>query len=546
MFTYLKVKNFALMDDVEIEFKRGFTAFVGETGAGKSLLVDAINLLSGARSTTSFVKQGAHWALIQGSFFLDETHTIFELLDKHDIVLGRDEEILVERKIMHDGRTVCKIQGVKVPANFLKTVMYALVDIHGQHETSTLLNTKAHLGMVDTFGSYGALFAEYRAAFKVGVAIQTEKEELKSLHDQIDRIAEYEKQIEELTNAAVSTEEIAEIDERLQTLRTFNNNFDTMQEMSDRFETSKLLDELYAIKALYAKYEEDSETSRRLNSAYYDLQDIRDELVGQIGASAEQKREQEALEARIAQIFTLQKKYGDDLQAAMATLQEKVDKLHDIEFEYTQINKRLAEQKEVILGLGKRLHEARKSTARELEVRIMQQLADLQMDRVEFYVQFNTQEATLSGFDAVEFYVKTNVGSDFQPLAKTASGGELSRIMLAIKIVLAKNQTLSTIIFDEIDTGVSGAVAESIAKKMRLFSASQQVFAITHLPQVLAASNHQLLIEKSVVDETTHINVRYLNAAEHQTEVAKMLSGREITDVGRAHAADLTEVFDEI
>jgi len=534
------------MDDVEIEFKQGFTAFVGETGAGKSLLVDAINLLSGARATASFVKQGATWALIQGSFFLPLGHMIFQTLAQHDIVIDEAEEILVERKMMADGRTVCKVQGVKVPAHFLKTMMHMLIDIHGQHETSTLLNPKHHLLLLDAFGTYEQLLTDYTNAYQLGVAIQEEKKQLKSLYEEIEQIPEYEAQVTELLTAGVSTDEIATIDERLLELRTFNKHFATMHQITERFEQSKLLEQLYEIKGLHEKFAQESGAHERIASAYYDLQDIRDDLAAQVGAAADQKKEQEKLEARIAEIFTLQKKYGDDLQAAVTTLQNKISKLQDIEFEYVQINKRLAEQKEIILGLGKRLHDARKVTATELARNIMQQLIDLQMERVEFDVRFTTQEARQDGFDAVEFYVKTNVGSSFQPLARTASGGELSRIMLAIKIVLAKNQTLSTIIFDEIDTGVSGVVAEAIAKKMRLFSASQQVFAITHLPQVLAASNHQLLLEKHVIDETTHINVRYLDAEAHQIEVAKMLSGTAITDVGKQHAADLTASFEEI
>jgi len=546
MFTYLKVKNFALMDDVEIEFKRGFTAFVGETGAGKSLLVDAINLLSGARSAVSFVKQGRNWALIQGSFFLHTEHRIFTKLAAHDIVIGRDEEIIVERKIMHDGRTTCKIQGVKVPTAFLKTIMHELIDIHGQHETSTLLDTKQHISFLDTFGQYDTLLAEYQTHYRQGLAMQEEKKQLKSLYEQIELIPEYEQQVEELVQADVSPEELDEINDRLANLRTFNKQFATMQEITARFDEGELIDRLYEIKGLYEKNGFDSAAHARVASAYYDLQDIRDEVAGQVAAASEQKIEQEKLETRIADIFTLQKKYGDDLQQAVTTLQQKIDKLQNIEFEYVQIGKRLAEQKEQILGLGKRLHAARKTAAAALERAIMQQLADLQMGMVEFNVLFQTKEATVTGFDAVEFYVKTNVGTEFQPLARIASGGELSRIMLAIKIVFAHNQTLSTIIFDEIDTGVSGSVAEAIAKKMRIFSTDQQVFAITHLPQVLAASNHQLLLEKNIVDDTTHIHVRYLTSAEHELEVAKMLSGTAITDVGKQHAANLRTSFEKI
>jgi len=543
MFTYLKVKNFALIDDVEIDFKQGFTAFVGETGAGKSLLVDAINLLSGARSSASFVKKDCEYAFIQGSFYIQPDHKIFNQIAEYEIFIEAGEELIAQRQIMADGRTSCKIQGVKVPATFLKQVMHTLVDIHGQHENNTLLDNKNHLKLLDSFGQDTLPFAAYQKAYTSYQVALHEQEKLALLYNEVETIPLYEKQIAELQSADVKVEEVQTIDERLQELKTFNRNFDTILEINQYFSQTSLVENLYQIKMKYEMITDDEQELQRMNNAYYDLQDIQNELAHQADSFIEQKQEQEKLEARIAEIFTLQKKYGDNLTKALEDLQEKVNLLQNIEFEYLQSQKKVDTLYEQLVQIANELRKMRKQIADILEKEIMQQLSDLYMNQVEFKVVFQEKAMAKDGFDQVEFYIKTNIGTEFQPLMKIASGGELSRIMLAIKIVFTKNQDLSTIIFDEIDTGVSGSVAEAIAKKLQIFSLSQQVFAITHLPQVLAASNHQLLIEKMVIDDTTHIKMRYLTQEEHQLEVAKMLSGTVVSDISKQHAQNLIQSF---
>ena len=549
MFTYLKVQNFALIDDVEIDFRRGFTAFVGETGAGKSLLVDAIDLLSGARSSANFVKKGTEMASIQGSFYLPTTHPVFQILAEDDINVEPGEELLVQRQIMVDGRSICRIQGVKITANTLRAVVGLLIDIHGQHESSSLLNNKNHLSLLDTFAQNDRELGAYHQEYDTYQKLLQEQKKLQQLADEIEKIAHYEKQISELEKEHITQHEIKEIDERLQTLRTFNRNFDTLVSIKKLFSESNLVTNLYQIQHAFRTIQQTSqETSddyvKRVESAYYDLQDIEMTISEQVNSFLEQKEEQEQLERRIATIFSLQKKYGDDLEAALETLQEKVAMLQNLEFDALQLEKQVTAQYDMLVKAAEVLHKNRQAAATEIAREIMQQLKDLHMDKVEFAVHFEQKKLSRTGSDAVEFYIKTNVGSDFGPLSKISSGGELSRIMLAIKIVFARNQALSTIIFDEIDTGVSGKVAVAIAKKMRIFSEAQQVFAITHLPQVLAASQHQLFIEKTVSDEATHIQVRYLQNEEHQREVAKMLSGSELTAVGLEHAQNLITSFE--
>ncbi|GBU10781.1 recombination and repair protein RecN [Erysipelotrichaceae bacterium] len=545
MFTYLKVKNFALIEDIEIEFKRGFTAFVGETGAGKSLLVDAISILSGARSSISFLKKGTDYAYMEGGFFLPRTHGIYDLLAKNDIMISEGEDILVSRKISKDGRTVCKIQGNMVPVLLLKQVMTKLIDIHGQQENNYLLEAKNHLFLLDIYGKHTNLLSQYKGEFAKHQKILVELEVLTKLSEEVSKIDQYEKQLEEVSAANIHTGEIETLNEQFKELKDFSKNFDFLNQANSLLQNSNISESLFNVVKPLEKIASKSELVTRLNSIYYDIEDIEKELAQEVDAFSNQKLQQEQLEKRIAIIFSLQKKYGDDLTQAKIMLQAKIDKLQNVEFDIIQLKKEAQKQHEVIASLAIELTHQRIKSGEKLSLDIMEQLTDLYMENVVFAVKFFNVPYNDNGSDGTEFMLKSNIGSDFQPMAKIASGGELSRIMLAIKVIFSKNQTLATIIFDEIDTGVSGKVAEAIARKMQVFGSTLQVFAITHLPQVLAASTQQLLIEKYVQDEMTYVKVNYLTATEHAYEVAKMLSGSEIQQSGVEHAQKLIASFKE-
>ncbi len=543
MFTYLKVKDFALIEDIEIEFKPGFTAFVGETGAGKSLLVDAINILSGARSSTSFLKKGSDFAYIEGGFFLEENHAILQFLRKHDIEIEPGEDMLVSRKITKDGRTTCKIQGNTVPVQLLKQVMNKLVDIHGQQENSYLLEQKNHLFLLDIFANNRELLGKYKYEYTKLQKMLAEKQQLAKLQDEITQLPAFEKQLSEIIQANIQPGEIEEITEQFQALKDFSKNFDVLQETQQMLKKYQVSLQLYQATKNLEKLAAKEETTKRLFSIYYELQDIEDELTSDVDSLVSQKAQQEEIEQRISQIFSMQKKYGDDLEVAKENLEAKILKLQNIEYELIQLEKMIVAQRDVVQELATNLHDKRVEAGNVLSASIMQQLTDLYMEKVLFKLAFKEFPLSENGTDSVEFMIQSNVGSDFQPMIKIASGGELSRIMLAIKVIFTKEQTLSTIIFDEIDTGVSGKVAQAIAKKMQVFGEEQQVFAITHLPQVLAASTQQLLIEKYVENDMTHVKVSYLSATEHEVEVAKMLSGTEVHQTGIEHARELIHLF---
>lgn len=543
MFTYLKVKDFALIEDIEIEFKPGFTAFVGETGAGKSLLVDAINILSGARSSTSFLKKGSDFAYIEGGFFLEENHAILLFLKKHDIEIEHGEDMLVSRKITKDGRTTCKIQGNTVPVQLLKQVMNKLVDIHGQQENSYLLEQKNHLFLLDIFANNRELLGKYKYEYTKLQKMLTEKQQLAKLQDEITQLPVFEKQLSEIIQSNIQPGEIEEITEQFQALKDFSKNFDVLQETQQILKKYQVSLQLYQATKNLEKLSAKDETTKRLFSIYYELQDIEDELTSDIDSLVNQKSQQEEIEQRISHIFSMQKKYGDDLEVAKENLEAKIQKLQNIEYELIQLEKMIVAQRDVVQTLAINLHEKRVEAGNVLSASIMQQLTDLYMEKVLFKLAFKELPLSENGTDSVEFMIQSNVGSDFQPMIKIASGGELSRIMLAIKVIFTKEQTLSTIIFDEIDTGVSGKVAQAIAKKMQVFGKEQQVFAITHLPQVLAASTQQLLIEKYVENNMTHVKVSYLSPEEHEIEVAKMLSGTEVHQTGIEHARELIHLF---
>jgi len=541
MFTFLKVQNFALIEDIEIEFKTGFTAFVGETGAGKSLLVDAINILSGARSSSSYVKKGTEFADIQGGFYLPKQHRVYKLLGENDIEVLENEDILIQRRIMHDGRTICKIQGKTVPAQTLKTLMYLLVDIHGQHENSYLLAPKNHLALLDIFGDTNETKQAYFTTYKTYKELFDRKLQLADVQEEIKMLTTYEEQLAELQALQITNDKIVEIKQQFQEMKQLGKDYDILQEFASCFGRGTIVEAIYAMQKSAERLNDKPELVQRIASIYYELQDIESDVNQQIGQFLEQKQQQFELENRMETIFSAQKKYGDDIDAAIEIIEEKILAIQNIEYDLIQIDRQLVQQEAAVHKIAQKLNGERIEAADKLSQDIQNQLESLYMGDVKFMVDFTTIPFSSTGIDQIEFYIKTNVGSDFQPLAKIASGGELSRIMLAIKVIFAQNQALSTIIFDEIDTGVSGKVAFAIAKKMQVFSNKQQVFAITHLPQVLAASKQQLLIEKFVANNQTLVQVKYLSSEEHIVEVAKMLSGTSVATASVENAKQLIE-----
>lgn len=545
MLTFLKVTNFALIEDVEIEFKTGFTAFVGETGAGKSLLVDAINMLSGARSSASFVKKGTDYAEIQGAFFLPEDHVVYKILEQYGVEVEPGEDILVSRRITKEGRTTCRIQGIVVSAQVLKQMMNKLVDIHGQHENNYLLEDKNHIALLDIFAGNSQELSAYRTSHETYQKLIAYQSELERLKDEVQSLPLFEKQLDELIEAKIEEGEIDTLKQQFQDNKEITENFHSLQQAQALLTETEITSHLYTLQQLMQQTANPNllAMKERISSVYYDLEDMERTIHAEVDSFEMMIQAQSELEARMDQIFTLQRKYGEDLISAKTEIEAKINHLQNIEYDVLQNEKRVAEQHAEVLNLGKKLTETRKIAAEQLSIRIMQELQDLYLEHVEFTVRIEPTAITARGVDSVTFYIKTNIGQESQPLSAVASGGELSRIMLAIKVVFAQQQTLSTIIFDEIDTGVSGKVAQAIAKKMQVFSTEQQVFAITHLPQVLSASMQQLNIWKYVADDETHVNVKYLTPDEHVEEVAKMLSGTEIHQSGLEHATELIKVL---
>ena len=308
MFTYLKVKNFALIEDVEIEFKTGFTAFVGETGAGKSLLVDAINILSGARSSVSYVKNGTDFAEIQGAFYLPASHVIFKILQQADIEVEASEDIVVSRRITKEGRTICRIQGNVVPAQLLKQMMSKLVDIHGQHENNYLLEDKNHLFLIDVFAKNNKETSNYQQCYQMYFELQKKQKAFDTLKEELTNLSDYKKQLETLQNANVEADELELLQKQFAELKDFSANFDMLQQVQVVLNNDAIMSELYgSMKILEAATTPDLVVlSERMHSAYYELEDIRMAIADEVDTLANQKEMQGMIEARISEIFTLQ------------------------------------------------------------------------------------------------------------------------------------------------------------------------------------------------------------------------------------------------
>lgn len=543
MLTSLKVKNFALIDDVELDFKDGFTAFVGETGAGKSLLVDAIHLLSGARASFEWVKKDADFAYIEGNFFLPPQHTVFRILQQFDIELETGEDLIISRKITKEGRSICRIQGVTCSLQQTRQIMTKLVDIHGQQANSYLLDEKNHLFLLDIFAQNKTLLQEYQKNYNDFLELQKTAQKLLAAEEDLDSLSKYEKDLAMLIEANVQKNELDDLYDELKTLKNEAMAFDILYEAKQHFLEDQVIEKVYTLLKLLEKTVTTTSFFERMQTCYYEMKDVEEEVDAQLENLRMQKQQQLKLEERISQIFTLQKKFGDNLEEAKLKLEEKIDYIQNISFEKSQFIKKEEKLLATLENAAIALHKSREIAAEKLKIALKHELNDLYMEQVEFQVEIDESQYQKNGKDKVKFLVKTNVGDSFHPLIKIASGGELSRIMLAIKVVFAKLQTLSVIIFDEIDTGVSGKVAEAIARKMQVFGKTQQVFAITHLPQVLSASMQQLYIEKYIENHQTYIQMKYLHASEHEYEVAKMLSGVNVSTEGVHQAKRLIELL---
>lgn len=546
MIESLYIENFAIIDQVQIDFQSGMTVLTGETGAGKSIIIDAIGQLIGQRSQPSFVKNGADYAFIEGVF--SSNKEIDKILLDNNFPI--DEHLVISKKINRDGKSAIKINYRNSSQLLLKKIMSQIVDIHSQFETHQLFNESYHLKLLDNFigneltdlkKEYLTLYQTYKNLNQKYLSLT--KEELTD--EQLDFYLAQLEEIEELDLENFDEEEflkernnLLNYEKNSQHIKNYKALMDSSKGIMDLFKQS--LNELSYLEIDDIKHNYD-----QLYDLYYTVDGINQDIYDQFSQSYFSEEHYNEVQETFFKLNKLKRKYGQTIDAIIDfknSLIEKIELFKNRDQMIENINLKLKETENQLIYYAKKISILRKNKALELEKEVKYILNQMYLQQVQFKFDFQINDFNDNGIDNVKIIVSTNSGQPLQPLQKIASGGELSRIMLAIKAVSQNSKDGGTIIFDEADTGVSGKVAESIGDVMKKISKKQQVICITHLAQVACFANNHLFIEKEQMDNTSKVHVRLLNEKESVYELAKMISGKEITQQSIDHAKKLKEI----
>ena len=549
MLLEISIKNFAIIEEISLNFEKGMTVLTGETGAGKSIIIDAMNMMLGSRATTDVIRHGAPKVEIEGLFTVESNRHLTALFEEQG--LEWTDELIIRREILQNGRSVSRINGQMVNLSVLKAVGQHLVDIHGQHDQEELMRPQLHITMLDEFGdaaffqtkaAYRQTFDDYKRLRKQVVELQRNQQENKA------RIEMLEFQIAEIEAAALEVEEDVRLEQERQRLLNHKMIADTLTNaytMLDAEEFSSLANVRSAMNDLESIEEYDpsyKELSGQLAETFYALEDITKRLEDVVDGLEFDGNRLMQVESRLDLIHSITRKYGGqvkDVLEYLAQITKEYSLLTGSDLSSEELEKELKRLEKSLVSLAQDLSDQRHALAQALENEIQQELADLYMDKARFQVRFSKAKFNREGNEAVEFYISTNPGEDFKPLVKVASGGELSRLMLAIKSAFSRKEGKTSIVFDEVDTGVSGRVAQAIAAKIHKIGQNGQVLAISHLPQVIAAADYQFYIEKISDEHSTVSTVRLLNREERIEEIAKMLAGEDLTEAARQQAEQL-------
>ena len=551
MLLEISIKNFAIIEAISLNFEKGMTVLTGETGAGKSIIIDAMNMMLGARATTDVIRHGAPKAEIEGLFSIENSLPLQEIFDEQGIDLG--DEIIIRREILQNGRSVSRVNGQMVNLSVLRSIGQYLVDIHGQHDQEELMRPQLHIQMLDGFGdadflelkqAYQTNFDAYRKMRRQLLEIKKNQEEHKA------RIEMLEFQMTEIESASLQPGEDLKLNQERDKLLNHKNIADTLTNaytMLDNEEFSSLANVRSAMNDMESLEDYDveyREISTSLSESYYVLEDVTKRLEDIIESLDFDGNRLMQIESRLDLIHSITRKYGgnvDDVLMYFAKITEEYNLLTGNHLSSDDMEAELKKLEVSLVDLATKLASARHNLAQQLEIEIQQELKDLYMDKARFQVQFTKGKFTREGNESVEFYISTNPGEDFKPLVKVASGGELSRLMLAIKSAFSRKEGKTSIVFDEVDTGVSGRVAQAIAQKIHKIGQNGQVLAISHLPQVIAIADYQFFIEKISNDYSTVSTVRLLTVEERVEEVAKMLAGENVTEAALSQARELLQ-----
>ena len=553
MLSVLHIENIAVIEQAEILFEGGFNVLTGETGAGKSIVIDAISAILGERTYRDVIRTGANRAFVSAIFTNIPQYDWFS----ENQVEFDTQELQVQREIYADGRNVCRVNGRPVSVASLKKLGGRLINIHGQHDSQQLFDEENHLTYLDAFARDEQELEAYQQAFSAMQSVQREIQKLSMDESEKLRLVEtLTFQIEEIRAANLVSGEEEQLKERRKVLQNAEKLSDALRMADEALYggdssdgAAGLLSNAEHALSRASTISADMQTlHQKISDLMYSVQDAADELRAMRDDLSYSEGELEEIEERLDAIHKLKRKYGASVEDVLAYLADSEQRLDEIEFASDRIEtlkKREAELQKETIRQGEILREKRLSAAQAMESRICDELRQLDMPKIRFVCEFTPQQPMQTGLDSVRFLMSANVGENLKPLSKVASGGELARIMLAMKQVLAQQDGVPTLIFDEVDAGVSGRAAQKVAYKLWTVSKGRQVLCVTHLPQIAAMADAEYTVEKRVENERTYTSVLHLDESGRKQELARLIGGSMITETTLAGAAELLRLAEE-
>lgn len=553
MLQTLSIKQFAIIDELEVHFGEGLTVLSGETGAGKSIIIDAIGQLIGMRASSNYVRHGEKKSIIEGIFDIDESKEAISIL--RDLSIDIDEDfLLVKREIFSSGKSMCRVNNQIVTLQDLRKIMQELLDIHGQHETQSLLKQKYHLQLLDNYAedTYKSLLDDYVSTFDQYKAKKKELEDLETADQALlQRLDLLKFQYEELQEAQLTDGEVSQLETDIKRIQNSENlslalsnahlTLTDEHAITDRlYELSNQLQSISDI--LPDKYDRLKED---VDQFYYTLDDAKHQLYDELTNTEFDEQYLNELEARMNVLNSLKRKYGKDISELIVyqdKLDNEINKIENYEESTSQLREEIESLYDKVFKLGEKLSQERRVVAQSLRDNIVDEIQNLQMKDANLEISFKPLDTpNREGIEFVEFLISPNKGEPLKSLNKIASGGELSRIMLALKTIFVKTRGQTAILFDEVDSGVSGQAAQKMAQKMKDLAQHIQVICISHLPQVATMSDQHLFISKASKDNRTTTHVKELTGEERIDEVARMISGASVTELTRQNAKEMIE-----
>lgn len=554
MLSLLHIENIAVIEQAEIQFDDGFNVLTGETGAGKSIVIDAIGAVLGERTSRDLIRTGARSARVEAVFARLPMLPWFE---ENGVAPDENGELLLQREIHPDGKNVCRVGGRLLTVSQLKALGQQLLNIHGQHEGQLLLDEERHLGYLDRFGALEELWTDFRLSYDTVAVLRREISALQMDETERERrIDSLHYQIAELERANLKVGEEDALLARRDLLRNAEKLIDAVQsahyalsgDEDSQGAVALIGDAEYALGGVRRVSDELDALTGKLTELRFAADDLAEQIRDLRDSFDFSPGELDEVESRLDVIFRLRKKYGNTVEEMLEYLEHcrsELEQIQDSGDTLLQLEQKLDQARKVALEKGRILSERRRQAAATLQERIQTELAQLDMPKVRFSVEFSVKECPdgmdATGLDQVRFLMSANVGEDLKPIARVASGGELARVMLALKSVLAENDDVSTLIFDEVDTGVSGRAARKVAEKMADIAAAKQVLCVTHLPQIAAMADTHFSVEKGERDGRTFTRVERLTPERRREELARLTGGAAVTPIQLESAGQLLE-----